>query len=72
MTHVCCRGCRLRFSPAAAAHLAACPECGGPPAASDLEGTLGFRLFTLDDAPHPLPEAIAVSIPVPDPRGVGS
>ena len=29
MTHVCCPSCRLRFSPAAAAYLVSCPECGG-------------------------------------------
>jgi len=31
MTHVCCPRCRLRFTPAAAAHLVGCPECAGSP-----------------------------------------
>ena len=70
MTHVCCPDCRLRFTPAAAPHLVACPECGEPPQTlAGLEGALGFRLFRLDDVPHPLPEAVAVSIPIPDPGG---
>ena len=70
MTHVCCPDCRLRFAPAAAAHLVACPECGWPlQTLAGLEGALGFRLFRLDDVPHPLPEAVAVSIPIPDPGG---
>jgi hypothetical protein len=70
MTHVCCPGCRLRFPPAAAAYLAVCPQCGEPaqPLAS-LEDAVGFRLFRLEDIPHSLPEAVAVSIPIPDPEG---
>jgi hypothetical protein len=72
MTHLCCPDCRLRFTPAAAAHLAACPQCGGAPQPmAGLEGVLGFRLFRLEDVPHSLPEAVAVSIPIPDPRGGG-
>jgi hypothetical protein len=68
MTHVCCPSCRLRFTPAAAAYLAACPECGEPPQPiAGLERSVGFRLFRLEDLPHSLPEAVAVSIPVPDP-----
>jgi hypothetical protein len=70
MTHACCPNCRLRFTPAAAAYLSACPECGEPPHPSlGLEGVVGFRLFRLEDVPHSLPEALAVSIPIPDPGG---
>ncbi len=70
MTHVCCPGCRLRFTPAAAAHLAACPECGQPPQPiAGLERVLGFRLFTMQDLPDPLPEAAAVSVQIPEPDG---
>jgi hypothetical protein len=70
MTNVCCPDCRLRFTPAAAAYLVACPECGEPPKAlAGLERVVGFRLFTVEDAPHSLPEAVAVSIPIPDPGG---
>lgn len=70
MTHICCRDCQLRFTPAAAAHLVACPECGEPPQTlAGLEESIGFRLFRLEDVPHSLPEAIAVSIPSPDPGG---
>jgi hypothetical protein len=69
MTHVCCPDCRLRFTPAAAAYLVACPECGEPPKAlAGLEGVVGFRLFRVDDVSH-LPEAVAASIPIPDPGG---
>jgi hypothetical protein len=34
---------------------------------SSAEGVVGFRLFIPEDAPNPLPEAIAVSLPLPDP-----
>ena len=69
MTPLCCPVCRLRFTPAAAAHLVACPECGEPPQPSSLEGIVGFRLFTFEDIPHSLPEALAMTIPVPDDAG---
>jgi hypothetical protein len=72
MTHLCCPRCRLRFSPAAGTYLVACPECGEPPQPSNLEGTVGFRMFRLEDVPHELPQAVAVSIPVPDPGGAQS
>jgi hypothetical protein len=68
MTHVCCPHCRLRFTPPAAARLAVCPECGKPPQTiASLELTFGFRIFRLEDLPHSLPEAVAVSIPVFEP-----
>jgi hypothetical protein len=68
MTYACCAGCRLRFSPAAAAFLTACPVCGEPPQPlGALAGAVGYRLFTLEDAPHTLPEAVEVSMPIPDP-----
>jgi hypothetical protein len=58
----------LRFTAATAAHLLACPECGRPPQLiGAAEGVVGFRLFIAEDVPNPLPEAIAVSIPLPDP-----
>lgn len=70
MTHLCCPDCRLRFTPTAVAYLDACPQCGAPPEAMvDLEAAVGFRLFTLEDVPHPLPEAAAASLPLPDPNG---
>jgi hypothetical protein len=31
------------------------------------ESVVGYRLLKLDDVPHSLPEAVAVSIPIPDP-----
>jgi hypothetical protein len=70
MTHVCCPHCRLRFTAAAGAYLAACPQCGAPPQASaGLEGALGFRLFKVeDDLQLAFPEAVVVSMPVPDPH----
>lgn len=70
MTAVCCPDCRLRFTPAAAGYLAACPQCGKPPQAiASLEGAVGFRLFRPEDAPLSLPEALEVSMPIPDPYG---
>jgi hypothetical protein len=47
--------------------MAACPECGEPPQPSTLEDTVGFRLFTLEDVPLPLPEAAVVPLWVLDP-----
>jgi hypothetical protein len=68
MTHLCCPNCRLRFTPAAATNLAACPQCGSPPQPkASLEGMVGFGLLRLQDDPHSLPQARAVSIPIPDP-----
>jgi hypothetical protein len=67
MSNACCPTCRLRFHRAAAAQLAACPRCGEELQRLALEGSVGFRLFGPEDAPQPLPEAIAVSMPIPDP-----
>lgn len=70
MTHLGCRSCRLRFTAASASYLAVCPECGrAPESIAGAEGVVGFRLFALDDVPHELPEAVAVSIPIGDPDG---
>jgi len=69
MTHVGCPSCRLRFTASAAAHLVACPECGRPPQPIVGERVLGFRLFVLEDVPHELPEAVAVSVAIVDPGG---
>jgi hypothetical protein len=69
MTHLGCRRCRLRFTPAAAAYITACPECGdSPQRIASLEGTFGFRLVGPEDLPHELPCAAAVSITFPEPR----
>jgi hypothetical protein len=68
MTHVCCPCCRLRFTPAAAAYIIACPECGDPPQTiASLERTFGFCLVGPEDLPHELPYATAVSITLPEP-----
>jgi hypothetical protein len=67
MTHLCCPTCRLRFI-LATAYLDACPECGEPLQASSLRATVGFRLMGLEDVPHPLPQAVAASIPVSEPE----
>jgi hypothetical protein len=67
MTHVCCSNCRLRFSPAAAAQLVTCPECGDAlDPFADVSGLIGSRLFRLKDLPSAEPEAIAVRLPIPD------
>jgi hypothetical protein len=68
MTHVCCPRCQLRFTALTSASIAACPECGEPPQPIDsLRMTLGFRLFRAEDLPVELPQAVAVSLPVPQP-----
>jgi hypothetical protein len=67
MTHVCCPRCRLRFTAAASAYIAACPECGEPPQQITSESALGFRLVGPEDLPIELPQAVAVSIPLPEP-----
>ncbi|MGI8714503.1 MAG: hypothetical protein ACR2NR_15275 [Solirubrobacteraceae bacterium] len=66
MSYLCCTGCRLRFSPLAAAFLTTCPECGAPPTSAERSQSLiGFRLLDPGDLPRTLDEAIAVSLPVP-------
>jgi hypothetical protein len=63
MTHLCCPACRLRFTPAAAAYIIACPECSdSPQPMTSLERAFGFRLVGPEDLPHELPYAAAVSI----------
>ena len=68
MTQIGCPSCRLRFTAAVAAHLISCPECGRAP--QPIEGAqdvVGFRPFVVEDVPQAPPEALAVSIPIPDP-----
>jgi hypothetical protein len=68
MTHICCPRCRLRFTPAAAAYIIACPERGDlPQTIASLECTLGYRLIGPEDLPHELPYATTVSITLPEP-----
>jgi hypothetical protein len=73
MTHACCPACNLRFTRAAAHHLADCPECGGgltrSPSAAE---TIGFRLAgPREDLEEGAPIAIAVALPVPAPPDAG-
>jgi hypothetical protein len=73
MTRLCCPRCKLRFAPAATAYLSSCPECGLPPApVDDPESLVGLRLFDPSDLPDVLPEAVAVSLPEPEPPGARS
>jgi hypothetical protein len=66
MTQVGCPNCRLRFTGAAAAYLAACPECGRPPQAIlDAQGVVGFKLFVVEGVPQERPEALALAVPFP-------
>jgi len=66
--HVCCAPCRLRFTPAAAACIVACPECGASLQPIErLELTFGFRVIGPEDLPHELPYATAVSVALPRP-----
>jgi hypothetical protein len=68
MTHLCCPPCRLRFTPAAAAYIAACPDCGDTPqSVGSLERTVGFRLVGPKDHPHDLPYATTTSIRLSEP-----
>jgi hypothetical protein len=68
-THLCCPRCRLRFTPAAAAYITACPECGETPQpVASLELTFGFRLLGTEDIPQDVPYATAVSIALPRPE----
>ncbi len=67
MTQVCCPGCRLRLTPAAAAYIVACPECGAPPRQIASRSALGFRLVGPEDLPVELPQAAGFSTPVPEP-----
>ncbi len=71
MTRACCPGCRIRFTAGAATFLDTCPDCGEPLQPNlALQEVVGFRRYRLEDIPQPLAEAIAMSIPIPDP-GVG-
>jgi hypothetical protein len=73
MTHVCCPRCRLRFTPAAAAYIIGCPECGDALVLiASPECTFGFRLVGPQDLPHELPHAAAVSLTFPDSGGARS
>jgi hypothetical protein len=63
MTQACCPSCGLRFTGAAAAHLTACPECGGPPqSVPSAEHVLGFRLWVDADSIDAPPIAVAVAV----------
>jgi predicted RNA-binding Zn-ribbon protein involved in translation (DUF1610 family) len=67
MTRASCPSCRLRFTPAAAAILTSCPECGRPlRAAGSTETTLGYRLFVPADPAPALPAAMEIALP-PEP-----
>jgi hypothetical protein len=67
MTHTSCPRCRLRFTPAAAAYIVACPGCGQPPHQITSQSAIGFRLLGPEDLPVELPRAAARSIPAPEP-----
>ena len=67
-THLCCPHCRLRFTPAAALSIHACPECREPPQPiASLELTFGFRLLGPEDLPQEQPYGTAVSVALPKP-----
>jgi hypothetical protein len=66
MTHGCCPSCRLRFTPAVAAHLDACPGCGEPPLLiQGAEQLIGLRLVTQDELIGPAALAVAVAAAIP-------
>jgi hypothetical protein len=68
MDRACCRPCRVRFTVLGESYLTACPECGRSLTASAPGHLLGFRLFDPLHATDVLPQALAVSLPVPPPR----
>ena len=73
MTHTSCPSCRIRFTPAVASALAACPHCGNSlHTSANPKDVIGLRLFRPQDAPHPGPEAIAISVALPDPADLRS
>lgn len=75
MTRSCCPTCRLRFSPATAAHLTACPFCAQPLQGQDAVAVLGYKLIANDALlAAEADEAISVALPHPDrdPRWPGS
>jgi hypothetical protein len=68
VTQSCCPDCRLRFPSAVAAYLTACPVCGEPPQPlSTLAAAVGYRLFTQEDNPYALLDAVEASMHIPDP-----
>ena len=65
MTRACCPSCRLRFTPAAAAILATCPECRGDlRAVASAEALVGHRLFDPIDPLPALPTAAEMALPI--------
>ena len=66
MNRISCTPCRLRFTSAAASYLLACPECGKRlQSGSDASGTMGYRLWSFEDDPQPMPVAAVAVMPVP-------
>lgn len=69
LTRFCCPRCQLRFTPAAAAYITACPECRhSPEPITSLQRTLGFRLVGPEDLPDELPYPTTGSITFPEPE----
>lgn len=66
MTHAYCPSCGVRFTRATAAHLAACPTCGGlPQSAPSAEHLLGYSLATPVDDDLDAVHSIAVAVALP-------
>jgi hypothetical protein len=71
MTRSCCPSCRLRFSRATAAHLAACPFCAQPLELFPASAALGFKRIAVDGLASADPldaQAIAVSVALQVPQ----
>jgi hypothetical protein len=58
----------LRFSPATAAHLTACPFCAAALQARPAAGAIGYKLIAVDAllGDDPVAEALAVALPRPE------
>jgi predicted amidophosphoribosyltransferase len=66
MTQACCPNCRMRFSPASAAHIETCPRCAQPlHRIASAQEALGYPLFVIADPSPAVPTAAAVALPVP-------
>jgi len=65
MTRACCPACRLRFTPAATAHLTTCPVCGVPlKLGVAVRDAVGYRLHDMSDSGE---FAIAFEVALPEP-----
>ena len=69
MTRACCHSCQLRFTPAAATALTACPICDVPlDRTARAAAVMGYRLQLEGDPLPELPAVIAAALVAPSDR----